>query len=215
MPDFLFKSYKDTGVQELFGIKVFTLRVRYTGTGPDVFETECEILFRPWKKETKIGRTARKILPAAMGARRSKIYAGATSGSHSAAALELSNLCSEARQAWEDYKNIVELHATGEVSKTPFSRWRPFVGDPAPQPPDIQEGIRWARFLENHIQHIYDWAARWGEDISEMATGELFQCVGTWRTKHRNMSGDKCLLLLEMHTKGLQQRLESLSKLQV
>jgi hypothetical protein len=62
LPNFLFKSYKDASGDELFGTKSFALRVRYTGTGHTIFETECELLFRPWKKETKIGRIDRRVL---------------------------------------------------------------------------------------------------------------------------------------------------------
>ena len=49
-------------MEELFGTRVFPLRVRYKGTGPPIFETECELLFRPWKKETKVGRIDRRVL---------------------------------------------------------------------------------------------------------------------------------------------------------
>jgi hypothetical protein len=62
IPDFLFKSYRDSSVEELFGVKTFRLGIRYKGVGPEVFETTCELLFRPWKKRTSIGRTERKIL---------------------------------------------------------------------------------------------------------------------------------------------------------
>jgi hypothetical protein len=63
IPDFLFSSYRDSSVEELFGVKTFRLGIRYKGVGPEVFETTCELLFRPWKKRTSIGRTERKILP--------------------------------------------------------------------------------------------------------------------------------------------------------
>ena len=62
LPDFLFKSYKDTSFEELLGTKSFVLRVKYTGIDETVFETECELLFRPRKKETKIGRIRRAIV---------------------------------------------------------------------------------------------------------------------------------------------------------
>src|ERR1700722_465570 len=62
LPDFLFKSYKDTSFEELLGKKIFSLRVRYNGRDETVFETECELLFRPWKKETKIGRIRRGVV---------------------------------------------------------------------------------------------------------------------------------------------------------
>ena len=37
LPDFLFKSYKDTDARELFGTKTFILRVRYQGAGSTIW----------------------------------------------------------------------------------------------------------------------------------------------------------------------------------
>ncbi len=78
LPDFLLQSYRDESVGELFGTKTFALRVRYQGTGSTVFETQCELLFRPWKKETKIGRIDRRVV-SGEGPRSPRIRHAATS----------------------------------------------------------------------------------------------------------------------------------------
>jgi hypothetical protein len=67
LPDFLSKSYKDTDATELFATKTFSLRIQYTGGDSMVFETECELLFRPWKKETSVGKITRQILGKSRG----------------------------------------------------------------------------------------------------------------------------------------------------
>jgi hypothetical protein len=62
LPDFLFTTYKDESVEELFGIKTFTLCIRYEGAGSTRFEISCELLFRPWKKEVSVGRIERRAI---------------------------------------------------------------------------------------------------------------------------------------------------------
>ena len=62
LPNLLLKTYGDKSIEELFGTKTFPLRVRYTSVDDTAFETECELLFRPWKQETKIGRTKRRTV---------------------------------------------------------------------------------------------------------------------------------------------------------
>jgi hypothetical protein len=64
LPDFLFRTYKDESVEELFGTKTFTLCVRYEGSGGRKFETTCELNFRPWKKQVAVGRTETRSLAA-------------------------------------------------------------------------------------------------------------------------------------------------------
>jgi hypothetical protein len=59
LPDFLFKSYKDESIEELFGTKSYDLRVQYEA-GAKKFETACELQFRPWKKQVKIGHVDRR-----------------------------------------------------------------------------------------------------------------------------------------------------------
>jgi len=62
LPDFLFSTYKDGSVEELFGTKVFPLCIRYKGSGSLNFETRCELRFRPWKKQVTVGRIERATL---------------------------------------------------------------------------------------------------------------------------------------------------------
>lgn len=62
LPDFLFSTYKDESVEELFGTKLFTLYLRYKGAGSSNFETRCELRFRPWKKEVTVGRIERTAI---------------------------------------------------------------------------------------------------------------------------------------------------------
>jgi hypothetical protein len=63
LPAFLFKCYQDESPQELFAVKVFTLHIRYRAiAGPLVFDTQCELYFRAWKKQVTIGRIERQIL---------------------------------------------------------------------------------------------------------------------------------------------------------
>jgi hypothetical protein len=63
LPDFLLRASKDTDVSELFATKTFSLVVQYQAADSTTFESEYELLFRPWKKETKIGRLKRRVVP--------------------------------------------------------------------------------------------------------------------------------------------------------
>ena len=62
LPDFLFQTYKDESVEELFGTKVFPLCIRYEDARRLNFETKCELNFRPWKKQVTVGRIQRTAI---------------------------------------------------------------------------------------------------------------------------------------------------------
>lgn len=56
LPDFLFQTYKDESVEELFATRSFPLSIRYEDVRRQQFETRCELNFRPWKKQVTMGR---------------------------------------------------------------------------------------------------------------------------------------------------------------
>jgi hypothetical protein len=63
-PIFLYRSsYKDQSTDELFGVKCFPMRIRYTNaSGTTRFETVADVCFRAWKRETCIGKTERRTI---------------------------------------------------------------------------------------------------------------------------------------------------------
>ena len=67
IPALLKRSYKDESVDELFGTKSFPLLIQYDdgGMATQQYQTECEILYRPWKQHVDIGLTRRTVRAAA------------------------------------------------------------------------------------------------------------------------------------------------------
>jgi len=127
LPEFLYRSYKDTSAQELFGTKVFTIQVRYKGTGTAACETECELQFRPWKKQTTVGRITRRALPETPSSQ---------------------DLAKTTRSLRENLRTLHDRY--GEASdfcKYPLSKiWRPYRGT-LDYAQDIRDGLEWTKGL--------------------------------------------------------------------
>jgi hypothetical protein len=136
LPLFLYRSYKDINVEELFATKVFTLSVRYKGTTSTVFQTDCELRFRPWKKEISIGRTERRIAPML----RTPV-----------------DLALRTRSARENLQHLCDRYtAASQFCQFPLSkRWRPWKGK-LDFTQDIRDGLEWTQALTALLVDVND-----------------------------------------------------------
>jgi hypothetical protein len=63
LPGLLRRSYRDASADELFGDKHFVLIVEYDDGGDpaNAYETQCELLYRPWKDRVSMGKVKTRL----------------------------------------------------------------------------------------------------------------------------------------------------------